>query len=127
MCGFDDPTVLRPVRPDDRGSWGILSRRFFDGRVDPDGVRQIGRLGLSVHKALGMRRIGRREHVRALGAHGGGLAEVDDGRREKAEPTVVMCLVVPREKHLAERATVFEGSEAVGELRTVLQRAEVRF
>ncbi len=80
-----------------------------------------------VHEALGMRGIRRREHMLALGAHCGGLAEVDDGRREKAEATVMMCLVVPGEERLAERPPIFDRSEAVGKLRTVFQRSEVRF
>jgi len=52
-------------------------------------------------------------------AHRGSLTEVDRRRREDAEATVPMVLVVPAKKRLAERAAVFDRSEAVGELRTV--------
>src|SRR3989338_10941833 len=119
--------MLWTVGPGGRGSWGILGRRCFDGRVDPDGGRQIGGLRPAVDEALGMPGIGCGEDAVAMRAHRLGLAEVDHGGREEAEPTVPMVLVVPAEKLLAKRAAVFDRSEAVGKLRTVLQRSEVRF
>ena len=125
MCGLDHSAMLGRTRPGDRGSWGLLDRRFFDGRVDPHGIGQISGVGSPVHEALGMRGIGGGEDAVSMRAHRLRLTEVDDGWREEAEPAVPMVLVVPAKKLLAERAAVFERSEAIRELRTVLQRSEV--
>ena len=111
--------MLEVVRKADRRSWGILGGRFFDRWLDPDCVRQIGGLRAALHEALGMRGIGGAEDAVAMRAHRGSLTEVDRRRREDAEATVPMVLVVPAKKRLAERAAVFDRSEAVGELRTV--------
>jgi len=62
----------------DRRSWGILSGRFLRGRVDPHCPWQISRVRQSLHEALGMRRVGRREHVLPLLAHRGRHFVVDD-------------------------------------------------
>ena len=114
--GLENTAMLEVVRRGDRGSWGLLGRRCFDRGVDPDGVRQIGGVWPPVHEALGVRGIGSGKDAVALRAHRGGLTEVDRRRREEAEPTVPMILVVPAKELLAERAAVFERSEAVGEL-----------
>ena len=66
MRGLDDPAMLRVVGSDERGSWGILARRCFDGWVDPDGVRQMGGLRPAADEALGMPSIGGSEHAVAL-------------------------------------------------------------
>ena len=51
-------------------------------------------------------------------AHGLGLAEMDHGWCEEAEPAVTMVQVVPAKKVLAERPAIFDQSEAVGKLRS---------
>ena len=71
--------------------------------------------------------IGRGEDAIAMRAHRLGLAEVDHGRREEAEPAVTMVLVVPAKKVLAERTAVFDRSEAVGKFRAVLEGFELGF
>ena len=119
-----DPLV---VRPDDRRSWGILRCRFFDRRVDPDRGRQIGRARRSVDEAFGMRHIRGGQHHGTLRAHRGGLAEVDDRRLQETEPAVVMLVVVPAKEQLAERAAIFDRSEALRKLRAVFERPEVGF
>ena len=103
-----DPLV---VRQDDRRSWGILTRRFFDRRVDPDGGRQISRSWRSVDEAFGMRHVRGGQHHFTMRAHRSRLAEVDDGRLEESEPTVMMVVVVPAKERLAERAAIFCGRE----------------
>ena len=50
-----------------------------------------------------------------------------DGGREEADPTVSMLVVVPPEEDLPEGTPIFEGSEALGILWTVLERSELRF
>src|SRR5437867_469914 len=95
-----DPLV---VRHGDRRSWGILTRRFFDRRVDPDGGRQIGRSRRSVDEAFGMRAVRGSQHAFTMRAHGLGLAEVNDRRLQETEPAVMMVVVVPAKERLAER------------------------
>lgn len=60
-------------------------------------------------------------------AHHLGVTEVDHGWREETEPAVPMVLVVPTKEFLPERPAVFDRSETVGKLWTILQRSEVRF
>ena len=86
--------------------WGILCGRFFLRRVDPHRRRQICRLWLSLHEALGMPRIGRRQHLLPLRPHRRGLAEVDDRGCEEAEAAVLMVVVVPAEKLLPKGAAI---------------------
>jgi predicted small metal-binding protein len=85
---------LQVIRGDDRRSWGIPSGRVLRGRVDPHGLWQIGGVWPSLHEALGMRHVGRRKDVLPMVAHGGRLAKVDDGRREKAHPEAERRAVV---------------------------------
>lgn len=120
----NDPLV---VRHDDRRSWGILTRRFLDRRVDPDGGRQIGRLRRSVHEAFGVRHVRGGQHDFTMRAHGRGLAEVHDRRRQEPEPAVMMVVVVPAKERLAERAAIGDRSEAVRKRRTVFERPELGF
>ena len=89
---------------DDRRSWGILTRRFLDGRIDPDGRRQIGRSRRSVHEALRMGRVGGREYLLPVRADRGGLPEVPDRGREKAQAAVAVLVVVPGKEALPRRA-----------------------
>jgi hypothetical protein len=74
-----------------------------------------------------MRRIGRREDLVSMSAHGGRLTEVDDGRREKPERAVLVRVVVPPEEVLPKCARVGDRSESLGKLRTIFERFEVRF
>ena len=94
---------LLVVRQDDRRAWGILTRRFFDRRVDPDGRRQIGRSRRSVDEAFGVRRVRGGQHHFTVRAYRGGLTEVDDRRRQEPEAAVMMLVVVPGKERLAER------------------------
>ena len=105
-------------------SWRV---GFFDRRVDPDGSGQIRRLGPALHEALGMGGVGGGEHLLSMCAHRGGVTEVHDGGREEADPTVSMVVVVPTEEDLPEGTPIFEGSEALGKLWTVLERSELGF
>ena len=56
-----------------------------------------------------------------------GLAEMNHGRGQQADAGVAMLLVVPVEELLAKGATVLDAAEAIGELRAVLQGAELAF
>ena len=105
-----DPLV---VRVDDRRSWGILTRRFLDGRIDPDGRRQIGRSRRSVHEALRMGRVGGREYLLPVRADRGGLPEVHDRGREKAQAAVAVLVVVPGKEALPKGAPVRDRAEAL--------------
>lgn len=107
--------------------WSILRDRFLRRRVDPHGGRQIRWLWPSVDEALRMRGIGGRQNLLSLAAHGGGLAEVDDGGREKAQAAVSMLLVVPGEKDLPKRPPILDRSEPLRKLGTVLERFELGF
>ena len=119
-----DPEV---VRDDDRRSWGILSGRFFRGRVDPHRVRQIGWLWPALDEALGMRHVCGREHLLPMRADRGGLADMHDGGREEPQAAVAVFLVVPGKEDLPKRPPVLERSEPLWKLRTVLERLELRF
>ena len=57
----------------------------------------------------------------------GGATVVDVGRREIAQPAVMVRVVVPREEIVADRAGVFDRAEAIRKLRPVFERAELRF
>jgi hypothetical protein len=70
-------------RGGDRGSWDILDGFFLLGWVDPYRLREISGFGDSLHEALGVRRVGRREDALPTVAHRGGVAEVDDGGRQE--------------------------------------------
>ncbi len=107
--------------------WGLLTRRFFDRWVDPDGGRQIGRLRRTIDEALGMHHVrGGQDHL-TMRAHRWGVAEVHDRRREEPEPAVMMVVVVPPKEGLTERAAVGDRSEAVRKLRAVFERPELGF
>jgi hypothetical protein len=67
------------------------------------------------------------EHGLTLGDNLGGLAVVDHGGREQAEPGVVMIVVVPEKEGLAEAARVFDRAEALRKVRPVFQRTELAF
>ena len=56
-----------------------------------------------------------------------GAAVVDVGRREIGQAAVMMRVVVPREQIVADGAGIFDRAEAIGKLRTVFERAELRF
>ena len=81
--------MLRVVRGDDRRSWGILTGRSRRP-IDPHRRRQ--RLGTwwPLHEPLGMGGVRREARPLSHLEHLGGAAEVDVGRREIAEPTVMV-------------------------------------
>ena len=56
-----------------------------------------------------------------------GLAVVDHGRRHQTKARVVVLVVVPLEEGMAEAASVFDGTEAIGEAGAVFQGAELAF
>jgi hypothetical protein len=74
-----------------------------------------------------MRRVRGGEHVLAMRPHRRGLADVHDGGREEAEPTVMLFVVVPAEEILPERTAILDRPEAFGKLRTILERLDLRF
>ena len=50
-----------------------------------------------------------------------GSTVVDHGGRHQAEPGMMMLVVVPSEKRLAEASRVLDGAEAVGKARAIFQ------
>src|SRR5579872_6140818 len=66
------------------------------------------------------------EHDGACRAASGAKAVVHLPRREQAERTVVVFMVVPVEQVAGAAACVLGAAEAIGEFRAVLQRLEVR-
>jgi hypothetical protein len=54
-----------------------------------------------------------------------GAAGVDVGGGEQRDPAVVVLVVVPAEKALAEAAGILDGAEPVGEGRVVLEGLEL--
>ena len=81
----------------------------------------------SVDEALRMRGVCGREDLLPLRANRGGLAEVHDGGREKAQAAVTVLLVVPGKKDLPKRPPILDRSESLGKLGTVLERFELGF
>ena len=67
------------------------------------------------------------EHLLALRADRGGLAEMHDGGREEPQAAVAVFLVVPGKEDLPKRPSVLERPEALWKLRTVLERLKLRF
>ena len=55
-----------------------------------------------------------------------GSAVVDVSRGQQGEATVPVLVVVPGEEGAAQGAGVFDRAEAVGKLRPILQRLELR-
>src|SRR6185503_1597139 len=53
--------------------------------------------------------------------------EVDVSWRVQAQARVMVFVVVPAEEALAERAAVFDRTEAFWELRSILERLKLRF
>jgi hypothetical protein len=118
--------MLRVSRGDDRRSWGLLAGRFRR-RVDPNGVRQDFEARRALHEALGMRGVRGQARVVTDLEYRGGAPVVDVGRRELAQPAVMVRVVVPREEIPAHAAGVFNGAESIRKLRSVFERAELRF
>ena len=67
------------------------------------------------------------EYNLALLDDGWSLAIVDHRGGEKRDAGMTMLLVVPSEKLLAEASAVLDGAKAFGEVRPLLQGAEVAF
>ena len=80
-----------------------------------------------LHEALGMGGVGREARVVTDLKDRGRAPIVDVGGREIAQATVVMRVVVPREEIVADRARVFDGTEAVRKVRAVFDRPELGF
>jgi hypothetical protein len=74
-----------------------------------------------------MRHVRSGQHHFTMRAHRRGLAEVDDRRLQEPEPTVMMVVVVLAKERLAERAAIFDRSEAVWKLWAIFERPELRF
>ena len=71
--------------------------------------------------------VGCLKHTGALDLDACSVAEMDRGRRVKAETGVAVLVVVPLEKALAERAAILDGAEPSRELWPVLECLELRF
>jgi len=100
--------MLEVVGGPDRGSWGILERLFFRGRVDPHRFGHRRCFWASVDEALGMAEKGLGQNLASM-----------------VEQTRSVTVVNDRRGHQADRAVgVFVGAESVGELGTVLQGLE---
>ena len=113
-------------RGHDRRSWGILAGHFRR-RIDPHGRGQGFAARRPLHEALGMGGVGREARVVTDLKDRGRAPIVDVGGREIAQATVVMRVVVPREEIVADRARVFDGTEAVRKVRAVFDRPELGF
>jgi hypothetical protein len=74
------------------------------GFVDPYRGRHRGRLWQAADEALGMLRVGGREHAASSGYTFGRSAEMHVSRGEQAEAAVMVLEVVPMEEVPAEGA-----------------------
>lgn len=90
------------IRDRDRGSWAILRGRWFLRRVDPNRVRQEGRLGRLPHEALRVGGIGGHEHLSPSITHCVGPPVVYGGRRHQPDARVVMRAVY-QEKNVGQK------------------------
>src|SRR5215207_6864731 len=107
--------MLRVVRGDDRRSWGILAGRFRR-RIDPNRLRQDFEARRALHEALGMRGVRGQARVMTDLEDRGGAPVVDVGRREIAQPAVMVRVVVPREEMTSHAAAMLEGAEPIRKL-----------
>jgi hypothetical protein len=71
-----------------------------------------------MHETLGMCRVGGGQDIGA-GDTAGSAAEVNVLGREQSDTGVVMLSVVPGKERPAETASIQNGAEAIGEIRTV--------
>ncbi len=76
-------------------------------------------------EALGVQRVGGLEDDATTCPDELGPVVVDVGGRVEADAGVAVLVVVPSEKTPAKGVRVLEGAEALGEVRTVLERAEL--
>ena len=100
---------------------------YVNRRIDPNGVGQAGWQGALSFESLW---IGEESGLQDFGAclvYRSSLAEVDDGRGHVTDARVAMGLVVPRKEPLAMIAGILNASEAVREIRPILQRFELGF
>ncbi len=74
-----------------------------------------------------MSRVGGVEHNLPMGQDVGGVAVVDHGGGHQAEPGMMMLVVVPLKKGLAETASVFDRTKTFREARPIFQGAELTF
>ena len=105
--------MLRVVRGHDRRSWGLLAGRSRR-RIDPNRVWQAFKAWRPLHKALGMGGVGRQARAMTKVEDRGRPAVVHIGRREIAQPAVMVPVVVPGEEIPAHAPAVFEGAEPIG-------------
>ena len=77
------------------------------------------------NEAFRMCGIGRLENMSPLELDKRCATEVDVGWRVKAQARVMVRIVVPAEEPLAERSPVFDRTEALRELRSILERLEL--
>ena len=84
-------------------------------------------MGSLSDKTVGMSLVGYIEHSLALSQNSGRLAEVDHCWRQQTDAGVAVLVIVPVEKFLAKGAAILYAAEAVREVRTVLERAELAF
>src|SRR3972149_10505900 len=96
------------------------------GRVDPYGCGRRSRLRRAPHEALRMYRVSRREDGAAPIEHRCGGPVMHRYRGEQCQARVVMLVVVPVEERDAKRACVLEAAKALGKLRPVFERLELR-
>ena len=96
-------------------------------RIDPDGGGYRSRDGGSFHKAFGIFQIRSLQDLLPLIQHGLGASEMNIGRREEADGTVVMLIVVPAEESSRPSPGIHLTAEAVRIIRAIFQRFELCF
>jgi hypothetical protein len=93
--------------------------RWVDGLVDPDRLREAGRLGWLADEPLRVGCVGALQHRASRQGDLLRAAVVDVGGGQQPDPRVAMLEVVPAEEPLAEAAGVLQRAEPVGEGRVV--------
>ena len=74
-----------------------------------------------------MRGVGSFQDQRPFAVDERRTTEVNVSRCVKAQTRMVVVIVVPAEEALAEGASILDGAETVGKLRSILERLEMRF
>jgi len=94
--------------------------------VDPGRRGECAWFGVLVDEPFGVAGVGGGEHVGSDGLNAIGSSIVDVDGMVPGNAGVIMLGVIPPEETLAERSGSFDRTEAVGEVRPVLQGAEMR-
>ena len=118
--------MLRVVRGDGRGSWGILDGRVCR-RIDPHRRGQRFWSWRPVDEALGMGGVRGAARTMANLEHLVGAPIVHVGWRQIAQAAVMVRVVVPREEIVADATRVLERAKSIRELRSVFEGAELGF